>query len=143
MKKKFPLGHVLSVTTGRLCAKIEGVYEILNHITGDNVFTHQIPRACRFAGPLVLADHPELSSAGTEAELRRLDDEITKSEIPMDGVRAWLSSLNLPADYEIQSHADAWLKMNPVEELEGMVGKEKIVVVGAPQPENTNSKTHQ
>jgi hypothetical protein len=54
---------------------MDGIYDILNWMTGDNLFTHQLPRAmdeCR--GPL-LAQHPDLAavevpesfSAGREA----------------------------------------------------------------------------
>lgn len=47
--KRFHLGDVLSITTGHLLSPrhMEGVYEILNHMTGDQLFTHQLPRASR------------------------------------------------------------------------------------------------
>lgn len=129
VRRSFPLGHVLSVTTGRCCCDVSGIYEILNHVTGDNLFTHVIPRAIRFAGPLILAEYPELAAAGSEAEMNRLSDEVKLAKEPMAGVKKWLSSLNLRSGYEIASHAEVWLSMDPLAELEGMVGKEKIVTV--------------
>lgn len=47
--KRFHLGDVLSITTGKLVSPrhIDGVYDILNWMTGDNLFTHQLPRASR------------------------------------------------------------------------------------------------
>jgi hypothetical protein len=108
-----------------------GVYEILNHVTGDNLFTHVLPRACRFAAPLILDQHPQLAAAGTAEELAKLDAAIKAAETPMDGVRAWLATLPLPADYEIACHADAWLSLDPMAELVGMVGKEKVIAVSA------------
>ena len=62
--KTFHLGDILSVTTGRLVSPghIGGVYDILNWMTGDNLFTHQLPRACdKCSGPL-LAQHPDLAA---------------------------------------------------------------------------------
>lgn len=63
--KHFHIGDLLSVTTGYLVSPtgIGGVYEILNYMTDDNLFTHALPRAaeaCR--GPL-LAQHPQLATA--------------------------------------------------------------------------------
>ena len=57
--KRFHLGDVLSVTTGILMSprRIEGVYDILNFMTGDNLFTHQIPRACREVTPALFQQH--------------------------------------------------------------------------------------
>lgn len=61
--KTFHLGDILSITTSRLVSPrhIDGVYDILNFMTGDNLFTHQLPRACdECQGPL-LAQHPDLA----------------------------------------------------------------------------------
>lgn len=57
----FDLGAILSVTTGRLLCSMDDLYGILNWMTGDSLFTHQLPRAgeeCQ--GPL-LAQHPDLA----------------------------------------------------------------------------------
>ena len=62
--KPFHLGDILSVTTERLVSPrhIGGVYDILNWMTGDNLLTHQLPRACdECKGPL-LAQHPDLAA---------------------------------------------------------------------------------
>lgn len=59
---KFPLGTVLSVTDGHLVSPnhMDGIYEILNFMTGDNLFTHQLPRAMDECQPALIAQHPEL-----------------------------------------------------------------------------------
>ena len=102
-EKTFPLAQVLSVTTGRLLCDMDGIYEILNHITGDNLFTHVLPRACRFAAPLILEDHPELKYAE--------------------------AGLPLAKEWTIKSYADKWVSQDPLEELATMVPPEKIIVV--------------
>ncbi len=60
---RFHLGDILSVTTGRLVSNrhIDGVYDVLNHMTGDNLFTHQLPRASEECKPHLMAQHPDLA----------------------------------------------------------------------------------
>lgn len=135
----FGLGIVLSATTGRLLCDMGGVYEILNHMTGDNLFTHVLPRAFRFAAPLIKAQYPELEAAETPENLAKLDtliaDAKARNEAPMVACKMWLDwmqepgTLGLKSEYAIASHADAWLSRDPLQELEGMVGKEKVVAV--------------
>src|SRR5579871_5263795 len=45
--RKFHLSDVLTVTTGLVLSNrhMEGVYDILNYMTGESLFTHQLPRA--------------------------------------------------------------------------------------------------
>lgn len=61
--KAMPLGDVLSVTDGALVSRdhIDGVYRVLNFMTGDNLFTHQLPRAADECRPAILAQHPWLA----------------------------------------------------------------------------------
>jgi hypothetical protein len=44
-KKSFHLSDILSVSTGCLVSRnhMGGVHQVLNHMTGDNLFTHQLP----------------------------------------------------------------------------------------------------
>src|SRR5688500_3274407 len=62
MSARFPLGEVLSITTGRLVGReaIGGVYRILDYMTGESLFTHQLPRAAEECRPALLAQHPQL-----------------------------------------------------------------------------------
>lgn len=59
--REFHLGDVLSITTGRLISPrgIEGVYDILRFMTGQDLFTHQLPRAMTEMKPRLLAQHPQ------------------------------------------------------------------------------------
>ncbi|MEU7170238.1 hypothetical protein ABZ949_01950 [Micromonospora tulbaghiae] len=61
--KPFHLGDILSITTGRLVSPdhIDGVYRILNHMTGDSLFTHQLGRASDECTPELLRQHPDLA----------------------------------------------------------------------------------
>lgn len=84
MTRDFPLGAILSITDGHLVARnhIDGVYEILNWMTGDNLFTHQLPRASKECRPYLLAQHPQLEAVvfpdgieGAEAVYAWLDEQ--------------------------------------------------------------------
>ena len=62
--RAFSLGDVLSVTTGYLVSlrHVDGLYDILNYMTGDDLYTPQLPRALdECAGPL-LTQHPDLAA---------------------------------------------------------------------------------
>lgn len=61
--REFPIESVLTVATG-FClypGKAFGkVYELLNWMTRDNLFTHQLPRAMKECQPWLLRQHPQL-----------------------------------------------------------------------------------
>lgn len=51
--KTFSLGAILSVTTGKVIAEVGDIHELLDHMTGDALMTHQLPRAMdECEGPL-------------------------------------------------------------------------------------------
>lgn len=66
--KEFATCDVLSTVTGRLIGNIGGVYEVLNWMTGESVFTHQLPRIAGEARPVLVAAHPAMQQAIDEAE---------------------------------------------------------------------------
>lgn len=63
--KLFHLGDVLSITTGRMMSPrgMDGIYDILNFMTKDNLFTHQLPRVADECRPHLLRQHPQLTAA--------------------------------------------------------------------------------
>lgn len=60
--KKFHLGDILSITIGRLVSPrhMEGVYDILNYMTGESLSTHQLPRVYDECKPHLLEQMPWL-----------------------------------------------------------------------------------
>ena len=61
MIKTFSLKDVLTVTTGIfLCDDIGDLYDILNHLTGENLYTHQLGRAAKYARPYIFSFYPFL-----------------------------------------------------------------------------------
>lgn len=125
--KEFTLAQVLSITTGRLLCSMGEVYEILNHITGDNLYTHVLPRASRFASPILIDAFPclDLSKDCIEG----IDAEIKNAATPRDGCKKWMAGLNLPVSYQIASHGDSWLSLDPLGELSSMVGDKPAMAI--------------
>ncbi len=60
MKKTFSCGQVLSIAGERLLCDMDGIHDILNHMTQDNLFTHQLIRAHRECAPWLKRWFPEL-----------------------------------------------------------------------------------
>jgi hypothetical protein len=145
--KKFHVSDVLSITTGRLVSTrhMDGVYDILNFMTGDNLFTHQLPRASKECTPWLLKQFPELEKAGHYKNLAKLDTLIDDSQYhkestPDTAVEMWIKWMsepgmcNLKMEYDIQplprgehQHKD------PIHEAQEMMGgKGRVVVVKTP-----------
>lgn len=139
--KKFYLGDVLSVTTGRLLSPrgMDGVYDILNFMTGDNLFTHQLPRAVDECKPHLLRQHPELDSPEFQLALGELvlmlDTESGKKQ-PEHLITGWLSKQFAVYGEQLEVAPippEAHQVRDPIEELAEMVGPEKVIVVEAPE----------
>lgn len=81
--RTFHIGDILSAMTGRLVSPdhIDGVYNILNWMSGESLMTHQLPRVCREAEPVLRERFPDLAAI----DIPEWDGQATK-EI----VYAWL-----------------------------------------------------
>ncbi len=122
-EKAFPTGAVLSVVTDILVSEnhIGGVYEVLNWMTGESLFTHQLPRVGSEAKPVILAAKPELQQAVDEAE-----------QVNADNWREWLATwkarygetIAVPK-LTIAEHE----RIDPLSELAEKVHPSKIVTV--------------
>lgn len=68
----FPLGDILSVTNGILLSPrgVEGLYDILEWMTGDEVSTHQIPRVIGECREPLLDQHPDLAADALPPEFK-------------------------------------------------------------------------
>jgi len=94
--KQFHLGDVLSITTGRLVSSrhIDGVYDILNFMTGDNLFTHALPCASGECKPYLIEQFPQLVTPEMDSAIAELGDALkSKSgEVEAEKVVAnWLT----------------------------------------------------
>lgn len=108
--REFELGAVLTITEGSFVAQggIEAIYDILNYMTGDSLFTHQLPRAAiACEGPL-LEQHPQL--AGVKAPVWREDVKAHVDE--------WVAEMKaLYGDTLPVVPLVEWHHMDPLQEL--------------------------
>ena len=63
---KFSTLTIVSVLTGKQLGRIDDVYKILDFMTADAVFTHQIPRAMRTCRPELQRQFPDLAQITPE-----------------------------------------------------------------------------
>lgn len=120
--KVFTLGEVLSITTGKLFCPMSGIYKILNHLTGESLYTHQLSRAIESCRPYVLEMFPALTSLDTTG---------------VDGENgfAWLQeqSKKYGEIFPLAPMPEGlYTVKNPIDELREMVPEKKIIVVSNP-----------
>ena len=72
--EKFDLGAILNITTGRLLTSMKDVYRVLNYLTGDKIFTHQIPSVIGDAGRYILSFYPMLEGVGRDTIINSEED---------------------------------------------------------------------
>lgn len=127
--KKFHIGDVLSITTGKLVSPrhMDGIYDILNFMTGDNLFTHQLPRASEECKPEILMRHPELADVDTSNVNGENWKEWIQEQVERFGEYLEISTLVV----NLHEFKD------PVEELEEMVDDpSKIIKVELPDEDD-------
>jgi hypothetical protein len=137
-RRQFHISDVLSISTGRLVSTrlMDGIYDILNFMTGDDLFTHVLPRAARECKPYLFQQHPSLDSISTE-RLDVLLEEAAASEgtiAPESAISCWIEEecqrLGIPEMLEVETiPMDDHDVRDPVVELEDMVGKDRILCI--------------
>jgi hypothetical protein len=137
--QRFHLGDVLSITTGRLVSPrhIDGVYDILNFMTGDNLSTIALPRASDVCKPHLLRQFPQLDDAQMKEALVRLSKSLTGTNRDdcQSVVNLWVKeqAAKYGEYFDVESLPDdTYESKHPIDEAIGMgVDPEKIVVVQA------------
>ncbi|GAB2714669.1 hypothetical protein [Streptomyces bullii] len=120
--KLYPLADILSVTTGRLLSHrhMDGIYDVLGFMTGDSLFTHQLPRAAETCGPARLAQHPQLR------------DVEPPKDIDAPDLMAWLANAEREHGEQLPVAplpTGAWERRDPIAELTDMLGLHRVIVV--------------
>lgn len=122
----FHISDVLSVITGRLLSRdgLDGIYRILNYMTGDSIYTHQIPRALRACAPALKAQYPHLADAAARWQ----------GASTQEAIAAWVAQFG-PEHLDVQP-LDAWVQRNPATELAELAGADRVIVVNLDDPDN-------
>lgn len=135
--REFDIGTVLTIAANRLVAPklMDDVYAILNFMTQDDLYTHQLPRAIRECRPFLERQHPQLAAARFEM-LDELLGPIGPANVEI--VEKWLKSeiahhgwpQTLPVESIPQEERE---RKHPLSELAEMVPQENIIVVTTDQ----------
>jgi hypothetical protein len=126
--REFPIGDVLSVTTGVLVSRqhIGGVYEVCDYMTGAANFTHQLPRVSAEITPAIHQQHPWLA----DISVPDWDMEGKSRDEVGEIVFAWLDSIEAEHGLTVTLEPlAAYVAQDPIEEACDMVGAEKVFVV--------------
>jgi hypothetical protein len=109
--RMFSLGTILSVTTGKLLCPMDNLYEILNFLTGEQLYTHQLPRAGDAGKPYILQQYPQLVKINAE-------------EVTGDNWKAYLSIWCFEFGTELELKPipkEEQVSKNPIVELDKML----------------------
>lgn len=120
--RQFHLGDVLSITTGVLMSPrhMEGIYDILNFMTQDTLFTHQLPRARKECAPHLLRQHPHLAGITIEGVTKENFKQVLEKMCAEYGETLLVTQL--------PDHAHEYI--DPVSELAEKVHPDRIINVG-------------
>jgi hypothetical protein len=121
--KAFHIGDILTVTTGRMVSPtgMDGVYAILNFMTGDSLYTHQLPRAAEECTPHLLRQYPFLKNIPEPTHIKT--DEQAREWIGFFAKQHGESLIVDPIPADDHAHRD------PVEELRELAKGKRVVVV--------------
>lgn len=125
--QQFHVGDLLSITDGHLVSptNMDGVYRIIDFVTGIPHFTHQLPRGADVCKPWLLQQHPWLAEITVPDSLRGAAD-----------VEAFVASVvaKYGPFHEVEPLPfGAYVGREPIAELEEMVGSDRVIVVEVPR----------
>jgi hypothetical protein len=115
----FPVNVVLTIAHEKLLCDIGEVYRVCNFLTGDNLYTHQLPRAHDILQPWVLEQLPQLR-------------EWDESDITSENYRTYIEQAKLKFGESLPLTPlppERWTYIDPIEEAKAMVGDDKVIAV--------------
>lgn len=133
--RSFHLADVLTITTGRLVSPrgVEAIYDVLNFMTGDNLFTHQLPRGMDECQAPLLAQHPDLAAVEIPASFDAAGDVEA-------AVHAWVAE-QVERFGEFREvaplPAEAHTHINPLDELAMNHPHVKVIALTVPDQDGS------
>ena len=139
--KDFDFSDVLTLCSGRLVGSrhMEGVYEILQFMVGEPVFTHQSPRVMRELEPWLREQFPTLFP--DDPTMKRMLDFLDGELNALPGmnleeviVRRWVARVReawaLPERVILRAMPrQMHTSIDPVQEAQAMFGDENVIAV--------------
>ena len=115
--RMIPLADILSVTTDKLLSRrhIDGIYDLLRHMTGQDVYTHQLPKVADAVAPNLVEQHPFLADLKPPAGL----------DVP--DLMAWLvEAERVHGEELLVTPLAEWTYRDPIEDAADVVGADKV-----------------
>jgi hypothetical protein len=122
--RRIPLADVLSITTDHLLSRrhVDGIYDLLRHMTGQDVYTHQLVKVADACAPALVQQHPFL------AELK------PPKGLDAPDLISWLTEAERVHGETIEvATLDTWEHRDPIEDAAKAVGADKVWVVNLPK----------
>ena len=136
MEKEFSFSEVLSATSGRfLCDEFSRLHELIEHVMGYPVFTHQIPDVSGQVKEFLVDQFPELDSPEMQIELGKLilmlDGENGKknAELLISGWLALMTEKHGNSFLVKTSDGGIFYQKDPVDDAIEKFGKDKVIAV--------------
>ena len=125
--RDFHIGDILSITTGRLVSPrhMDGIYDICNFMTGDNLFTHQLPRAMDECAPSLREQFPDLAAVEVPEYVK---DEASVGQW-LAHIASTCGSHRMVAPLAPEDHTH----MDPFSELERIAPGKPVIAVVLPE----------
>ena len=130
--REFHISDVLTITTGRLLSNrhVEGIYDILGHMTGEQLYTHQLGRASEACRPHLEKRYPMLAASDPVVSRQMEVLAYTIATYPKDVSHAILGCVSLiQASHQLPEMLEVdvippgeYEARNPIEELVSMMG---------------------
>jgi hypothetical protein len=120
--ESFPIGALLSMSTERLCCPFAELHQLIEHLAGGPVWTHQIPDAQDALKPALIGQHPWL------ADLRP-PEPFNTEEI----VYGWVQEQaeRFGAEHTVTVVEGGWSR-NPITDLVEKMGPDRVIPVVFP-----------
>ena len=112
----WPINVIISCETGKLLGEVGQMYQFLDWMTGDKLFTHQLPRAMRFCKPFLEEQFEWLKDCKGEEITPENALEYLDHQIALHGETVEVNSLP----------EGVWMKKDPMVELVEMQQKQAI-----------------
>lgn len=119
MTKNFDISDVLTITNGALVSTrhMDGVYDILNFMTGESLYTHALIRAAEVCKPALLKQFPSLV-------------EDSKAKVTPQNFKKWLKDMRVKHGdvFPVAPLSDGlYVPMHPLSEP--ILDRKKVIAV--------------
>src|SRR5579875_2554334 len=103
---KINCADAITMIAGKLCVSVDRLYALYNEFLDDNLYTHQLHRAGRFAQPIVRKQLPELAAY---LDGRRITED--NWQLALNAARARFGD-----EFQIEKPGYAWQHIHPMHE---------------------------